>query len=211
MLRFNPTVYATFCAPTKFQYILCYGSTISRNFTQRFLADFNTSYVTVQPPPYVRVTNNSFISIHPMLRFNSHTATQPHSHTGFQYILCYGSTGSKRRMSQLSFDFNTSYVTVQLAHMLPIVLRIIISIHPMLRFNLNLVIHTRINVKISIHPMLRFNQGFLVKNSNLFSISIHPMLRFNFLNRNSNVCIKKISIHPMLRFNVYTISVDYMA
>ena len=75
----------------------------------------------------------------------------------FQYILCYGSTPLPKRKPGRHLHFNTSYVTVQLFYVLFIflfrlyfntsyvtvqrsaiggfILKLIISIHLMLRFN----------------------------------------------------------------------------
>ena len=54
----------------------------------------------------------------------------------FQYILCYGSTIRKIKIPRRKVNFNTSYVTVQrfLAARTPLGNHI--SIHPMLRFNM---------------------------------------------------------------------------
>ena len=72
MLRFNSLKEAVEWLVYPFQYILCCGSTLNMLFSWILRVNFNTSYVAVQPPPYVRVTNNSFISIHLMLRFNQY-------------------------------------------------------------------------------------------------------------------------------------------
>ena len=104
----------------------------------------------------------------------------------------------------------------------------VISIHPMLRFNVN---ESRKLCRcsiISIHPMLRFNisrniwlkdkekhfntsyvtvQRTLLKTIKIYNIiSIHPMLRFNLAILNTIMNNSIISIHPMLRFNKSQIS-----
>ena len=92
----------------------------------------------------------------------------------------------------------------------------------MLRFNAHEILKNFIRILISIHPMLRFNslalkvilyilrfQYILCYGSTdiLFifgiknRISIHPMLRFNTLIISNLGGKIKISIHPMLRFN----------
>ena len=71
MLRFNKKARWYLEKAIKFQYILCYGSTVfNRNFSHR-KSHFNTSYVTVQQYEGQGVKADD---------------------TRFQYILCYGST-----------------------------------------------------------------------------------------------------------------------
>ena len=115
MLWFNLGTALLVYGSPKFQYILCYGSTGLNLLMSLNRMNFNTSYVMVQPPPYVRVTNNSFISIHLMLWFNLYVHARNMNGIVFQYILCYGST---RQQITIAFDlinnFNTSYVMVQL-------------------------------------------------------------------------------------------------
>ena len=78
----------------------------------------------------------SLISIHPMLRFNGRSGTAYSRRSGFQYILCYGSTVIAKR-ARPNQD--------------------LISIHPMLRFNPVKKVKSKKSQRISIHPMLRFN------------------------------------------------------
>ena len=120
----------------KFQYILCYGSTIFFGGIFLWKKNFNTSYVTVQLFLVIRVGTKLAISIHPMLRFN------------FVRII----------LLILLSNFNTSYVTVQ--QNLQIIIQFLLG-----NFNTSYVtvqlikIHSSafIYTSISIHPMLRFN------------------------------------------------------
>ena len=140
-----------------FQYILCYGSTYLIWIFSARPSHFNTSYVTVQPRltitsrwfhqisihPMLRFNYRgictcgsvSRISIHPMLRFNNLLAGKTIGLTIFQYILCYGSTDAGAPIGFSSYNFNTSYVTVQQRQLSKNSKSINISIHPMLRFN----------------------------------------------------------------------------
>ena len=77
------------------------------------IANFNTSYVTVQQ---LKVTAVYLSSV-------------------FQYILCYGSTALHKVQNAGQQNFNTSYVTVQLSTSESPLKSKDISIHPMLRFN----------------------------------------------------------------------------
>ncbi len=141
----------------------------------------------------------------------------------FQYILCYGSTYSGIGKPEPLKDFNTSYVTVQLTHivfynfkfnhfntsyvtvqLLVAVLLIRcfqISIHPMLRFNLLCWLRLSLRSRISIHPMLRFNNDLVA--CKIFVFVFQYILCYGstsslYLAQES----KEISIHPMLRFNL---------
>ena len=70
MLRFNNYKMLVLFGRQRFQYILCYGSTMEGFF---FMLDenyFNTSYVTVQLVSFARRKQLAEISIHLMLRFN---------------------------------------------------------------------------------------------------------------------------------------------
>ena len=119
MLRFNIITYFSYVVIPKFQYILCYGSTISPFIPSKLLSIFqyilcygstlpfldkrlfkkyyfNTSYVTVQQVFWSWFYFYSKISIHPMLRFNNMLGV----------------------FHAMSWNFNTSYVTVQLQALL---------------------------------------------------------------------------------------------
>ena len=48
MLRFNLKQEADIWIINRFQYILCYGSTLQQGHNVGSILDFNTSYVTVQ-------------------------------------------------------------------------------------------------------------------------------------------------------------------
>ena len=93
MLRFNLTVPNVSGLVLKFQYILCYGSTylINNNFVGAKKFQYILCYgSTIIPFPIIII---------PFL---------------FQYILCYGSTFVMATEKEILFNFNTSYVTVQL-------------------------------------------------------------------------------------------------
>ena len=103
----------------------------------------SSGFVGISIHPMLRFNKSSFlgsrfllsISIHPMLRFNIPRMQTHTRNGGFQYILCYGSTLSKRLGWLSLYHFNTSYVTVQQSQISPVLLIRYISIHPMLRFN----------------------------------------------------------------------------
>ena len=113
MLRFNLIHTLLFRLRNGFQYILCYGSTMTKWKKSMDNWYFNTSYVTVQRFLFYTIYKHIKISIHPMLRFNLKNSYLFQSSHWFQYILCYGST----------HKFNSTILTTE------------ISIHPMLRFN----------------------------------------------------------------------------
>ena len=175
-----------------FQYILCYGSTLELEIIQQSGSNFNTSYVTVQRFFWKLKLQKVKISIHPMLRFNGKKIKQHGRRNRFQYILCYGSTLILPHVVIKNGYFNTSYVTVQ--HFVSVLAGIrqttfqyilcygstsciirfryfsIISIHPMLRFNVKSIKEKYFKILISIHPMLRFNNygGCLMSNREEF-------------------------------------------
>ena len=101
--------------------------------------------------------SNKRISIHPMLRFN----------------IIGGDN------SNISRNFNTSYVTVQLKQ------SIILSSKDKFQYILcygstaTKICFQKIFHTISIHPMLRFNPRQKANPEKKKIISIHPMLRFN--------------------------------
>ena len=92
-----------------------------------------------------------------MLRFNGIMYACFRSCTTFQYILCYGSTETAVIKELVEYDFNTSYVTVQLCSFGPNWGLCRISIHLMLRFNAICSSIYKTTKRISIHLMLRFN------------------------------------------------------
>ena len=141
------------------------------------------------------------ISIHPMLRFNHRLLRISSNISWFQYILCYGSTYPTPTLSLLHPHFNTSYVTVQPYLVFVFGAFLLISIHPMLRFNFTFCCYFVNSNFISIHPMLRFNFIDWNKMQMHMRISIHPMLRFNCKFGIIMLLFRGISIHPMLRFN----------
>ena len=71
----------------------------------------------------------------------------------------------------------------------------------MLRFNILINLCIGLSNSISIHPMLRFNIEKIGYKFQLLTISIHPMLRFNYAKVCKSINVRTISIHPMLRFN----------
>ena len=76
----------------KFQYILCYGSTLRHSAFRSVLQYFNTSYVMVQQENFDQLIN--FYVFQYILCYGS---TQSNGGdylvlSRFQYILCYGST-----------------------------------------------------------------------------------------------------------------------
>ena len=92
MLRFNKKARWYLEKAIKFQYILCYGSTVfNRNFSHR-KSHFNTSYVTVQPN--LKPKTNSSKKFQYILCYGSTFKKTIGIRTPqeFQYILCYGST-----------------------------------------------------------------------------------------------------------------------
>ena len=114
MLRFNPDFSGRFDFCSKFQYILCYGSTDThigcpknKERFQYILCYGSTLNITKNP-------SKKNISIHLMLRFNYTNLQNFLLYVGFQYILCYGSTAMVNLDWLIDEDFNTSYVTVQL-------------------------------------------------------------------------------------------------
>ena len=92
MLRFNILDPEVISGVSRFQYILCYGSTFLWIFIVLCVRYFNTSYVTVQHALTIIRTYIFIISIHLMLRFNL-----------FKIVKIYN----------VRSNFNTSYVTVQ--------------------------------------------------------------------------------------------------
>ena len=162
MLRFNYLINNNFVGAKKFQYILCYGSTKRRSGQRNFVQNFNTSYVTVQP----------------QARRQNHRAQAK-----FQYILCYGSTWEIFFQDMLKRYFNTSYVTVQHICNSQGKWKLLISIHPMLRFNLLLLIVFVKKYKFQYILCYGSTRNKAVLDLYNQIISIHPMLRFNTLQR----------------------------
>ena len=115
MLRFNNYKMLVLFGRQRFQYILCYGSTLILLECKISIGNFNTSYVTVQRKSKNQLLIFRKISIHLMLRFNILDPEVISGVSRFQYILCYGSTILSFLTFLLGIYFNTSYVTVQLA------------------------------------------------------------------------------------------------
>ena len=138
ILCYGSTTFKTISFNTlkKFQYILCYGSTKSVLLYISKHSHFNTSYVTVQLKmeftkglgvlefQYILCYGSTFS----LFEFSCFSLL-------FQYILCYGSTYLLKKHKLPISHFNTSYVTVQLLLVLRLRRSRLISIHPMLRFN----------------------------------------------------------------------------
>ena len=77
---------------TKFQYILCYGSTDAVLSLPTIFRNFNTSYVMVQPSKnYISALGRSDFNTSYVMVQQPRTSTQSLI-IEFQYILCYGST-----------------------------------------------------------------------------------------------------------------------
>ena len=114
MLRFNSWASVWFCPWKKFQYILCYGSTLQgctalkRVTGFQYILCYGSTYCDNKTWIHSRISihlmlrfnvsnkhfayNRSQISIHLMLRFNIKSDIQRNNSKKFQYILCYGST-----------------------------------------------------------------------------------------------------------------------
>ena len=137
MLRFNFYQNLSYELTKQFQYILCYGSTITKFILDIQKNNFNTSYVTVQR---LSIPKGKLFDIL------------------FQYILCYGSTKKKAFKKQCKNYFNTSYVTVQLPVAASVPLGSTIFQY-ILCYGSTVSVATvsLISIDISIHPMLRFN------------------------------------------------------
>ena len=147
---------------------------------EQILINFNTSYVTVQPPR-LAASAGAFLLFQYILCYGSTYLGNGYReyYFGFQYILCYGSTGTRfirtRRYTEFQYilcygstqqsmqhsapqpNFNTSYVTVQ--HTLCTLQKQVLS-----NFNTSYVtvqhgirLSRSLGCRISIHPMLRFN------------------------------------------------------
>ena len=114
MLRFNPNGFYIETHQTRFQYILCYGSTLFISPETQGLIEFQ--YILCYGSTnavFGRRIYRCNISIHLMLRFNEFATFGKKIDDKFQYILCYGSTMSLLFLMKHSEHFNTSYVTVQ--------------------------------------------------------------------------------------------------
>ena len=93
MLRFNKKQNQKRKKFEKFQYILCYGSTLSIHLKKRMQIHFNTSYVTVQHLLATGFKDNQ-LAFQYILCYGSTLipCTNRAKTIIFQYILCYGST-----------------------------------------------------------------------------------------------------------------------
>ena len=187
MLRFNNGGDSFFFMSKEFQYILCYGSTsmdlssykstthISIHLMLRFnkfysknprveIRDFNTSYVTVQRliAPYGFTVcpyfNTSYVTVQQNIKIHNYTSK---SYFNTSYVTVQHTDIIKNKT--LVQHFNTSYVTVQLPNNGDVQWFMLISIHLMLRFNINESRSSGVFIKISIHLMLRFNPNSLVQ------------------------------------------------
>ena len=182
MLRFNSNDLNDWFDMHRFQYILCYGSTFKGIRYGCLFINFNTSYVTVQHGRDSQSRNvkyyfnTSYVTVQPQENFStfrintyfntSYVTVQRWNRkssrkqcTIFQYILCYGSTITAILSKMCSYNFNTSYVTVQLnpSWRIQIFYRY---------FNTSYVTvqHQQgrgkpVRQRISIHLMLRFNKN----------------------------------------------------
>ena len=103
---------------TVFQYIPCYGLSWTRKRAKNCTQYFNTSHVTV---------------------YHEHPLTSVRGHIWFQYIPCYGLSWLRMQDQSNLWHFNTSHVTVYLNPRSAWCHRQAISIHPMLRFIIQIV------------------------------------------------------------------------
>ena len=109
---------------------------------------------------YVCLFSYFRISIHPMLRFNNALETKYRVLNVFQYILCYGSTGSLywKPRRERKFQYILCYGSTSSSF---IIIKIIKKFQYILCYGstVNLPSKSPLILKISIHPMLRFNSG----------------------------------------------------
>ena len=142
----------------KFQYILCYGSTLTSLRSINFLNE---------------------ISIHLMLRFNLGTMYHPLHGAVISIHLMLRFNGQRRYgFAQPHFHFNTSYVTVQQIYVFIIGTYKCISIHLMLRFNPELAPRPWSNLEFQYILCYGSTTTFGAFYFTVY-ISIHLMLRFN--------------------------------
>ena len=180
MLRFNPNGFYIETHQTRFQYILCYGSTLFISPETQGLIEFQ--YILCYGSTnavFGRRIYRCNISIHLMLRFNEFATFGKKIDDKFQYILCYGSTMSLLFLMKHSEHFNTSYVTVQQEKTINIA-------YVIKHFNTSYVTVQPNSVTTTISLSLNFNTSYVTVQRNshftkvfLISISIHLMLRFN--------------------------------
>ncbi len=204
MLRFNPNGFYIETHQTRFQYILCYGSTLFISPETQGLIEFQ--YILCYGSTnavFGRRIYRCNISIHLMLRFNEFATFGKKIDDKFQYILCYGSTMSLLFLMKHSEHFNTSYVTVQ--H-----LNLIIQVNfPRFQYILcygstkYIVLHLYILVEFQ-YILCYGSTGCVNEYDKSAKISIHLMLRFNGISRIRKMVYCYISIHLMLRFNSCT-------
>ena len=140
------------------------------------------------------------VSIHPMCRFKPTASGYKHIPSGFQYILCVGSSGWQAREYYYKYSFNTSYVSVQVTEVVLESYLLWVSIHPMCRFKVRNENDAEFFNWVSIHPMCRFKVKSLLFAIVLTVVSIHPMCRFKLCLHFCNLFCFLVSIHPMCRF-----------
>mgnify|MGYP006887180259 CR=1 FL=1 len=157
MLRFIIWITKSFINTKIFQYISCYGLSIT----------FSLDYKIIKLFQYI-----SCYGLSP-------TETEKDSEKGtFQYISCYGLSCQQSGSNPYDTNFNTSHVTVYRNSPQFASKPCRISIHLMLRFiNFTIIIPIYFFI-ISIHLMLRFIQLEQSQRHLLQIISIHLMLRF---------------------------------
>ena len=161
MLRFIIWITKSFINTKIFQYISCYGLSITFSLDYKIIKLFQyiSCYglsrfflfivLTLTKFQYISCYGLSadapvdspadFISIHLMLRFIfSHFAHSSEEYL-FQYISCYGLSFPKSNRRRRKNNFNTSHVTVYQKSSISSTIRKTISIHLMLRFILLLI------------------------------------------------------------------------
>ena len=137
MLRFNINNPDGSILITKFQYILCYGSTSKQRTGIKTAQKFQYILCYGSTIPNSRNKNMALtISIHPMLRFNWLFTCTCSSEIciSIHPMLRFNIAKHHPHSSKVEY-FNTSYVTVQRNRPAVLAQAVQISIHPMLRFN----------------------------------------------------------------------------
>ena len=143
---------------TRFQYILCFGSSSSRRAISSLLRMFQ----------YILCFGSRVLSIVGCLFAVS-----------FQYILCFGSSPTKKffKSSLYKFQYILCFGSSRGSTWLPNS-GFTVSIHPMFRFKRVLIIVWARIIQVSIHPMFRFKRRIVATNNLYTIVSIHPMFRF---------------------------------
>ena len=96
----------------KFQYISCYSLSPTPKGCDECPCSFNTSHVTLYPPPDGRKTRRKKVSIHLMLLFIQYRSNPSGHQQVFQYISCYSLSVDFTIEKNYRPGFNTSHVTL---------------------------------------------------------------------------------------------------